>query len=369
MAKPPKTRIDLSGLADIDLDAPSADVAPDSADSGKPLEIELSLIDEDPNQPRREFDPERMAEMAASIKLRGVKSPISVKPHPTKPGRWMLNFGARRYRSSIAAGKRTIPAIVDEVHDSYDQVIENLQREDLSPMELALFIAGKISGGEKQSDIANNLGKPKNVITEHLALIGAPACVEEAYTAGKTRSPKTLYDLRRLHEKFPEQVDSWASAQTEITRGQVAQLAAELGGKKQVVKAGGDTGAGASSRGEGSGAQGDEGGAGRDEGAGSGQQNGQSGDAGEGGEVHRLPSHNVANEGALSPKGKSSESDPSRIKKPVLLVEYDSRAAMVLIFNRPSTPGLLHIKYEDNGEEVEVDARKCVISHLQEAQG
>ncbi|MBE0437378.1 MAG: ParB/RepB/Spo0J family partition protein, partial [Methylomicrobium sp.] len=85
--------LDLSALEDKPL--------PAGVDSnGKPLELALSDIEEDPNQPRIEFSPEAMAEMTASIQARGVRQPVSVRHHPTKPGKWMLNFGARRFRGS-----------------------------------------------------------------------------------------------------------------------------------------------------------------------------------------------------------------------------------------------------------------------------
>ena len=113
--------------------------APESGDNGKPLNLSLDSIDEDPSQPRQEFDEESLRELADTITQRGVKQPISVRPHPDQPDRWMLNFGARRLRASRLAGKTHIPAFVDLAADSYDQVIENEQREPLKPLELALY--------------------------------------------------------------------------------------------------------------------------------------------------------------------------------------------------------------------------------------
>ena len=178
---------------------------------GKPLDIPLADIEEDPDQPRKEFTPEAMQEMTDSIRARGVKTPVSVRTHPSKPGKWMLNYGARRYRGSHAAGRMTIPAFVDESHDDYDQVIENIQRDDLKPMELALFIKKRLDAGDQKKAIAKNLGKDGAIITQHLALIDPPACIEDAYSNGKCTSPKTLYELRGLHEKFPEQVEAWCA--------------------------------------------------------------------------------------------------------------------------------------------------------------
>ena len=108
--------------------------------NGAPLVIAIDLIDEDPGQARTEFDDKSLAELAAAIAERGVKQPISARLHPDQPGRWMLNFGARRLRASKLAGKTEIPAFVDEAADSCDQVIENEQCEALRPMDLALFV-------------------------------------------------------------------------------------------------------------------------------------------------------------------------------------------------------------------------------------
>src|SRR6478735_1085141 len=84
---------------------------------GRPLLLSIELIDEDPAQPRREFDPSGLAELAATIATRGVRQPVSVRRHPAAPDRWMLNFGARRLRASKLAGMGDIPAFVDEAAD------------------------------------------------------------------------------------------------------------------------------------------------------------------------------------------------------------------------------------------------------------
>ena len=88
------------------------------------LELDLSLIDEDPNQPRTEFDPVTLQELSDTIRLRGVKTPISVHPHPQIEGRFIINHGARRFRASILAKKKTIPAFIDTDYSKVDQMIE-----------------------------------------------------------------------------------------------------------------------------------------------------------------------------------------------------------------------------------------------------
>ncbi|KQZ34938.1 ParB/RepB/Spo0J family partition protein [Massilia sp. Root1485] len=205
--------LDLTGLADI---APSA--------AGEPLMVPLDAVDCDPDQPRQHFDEQSLQELADSILAIGVVQPISVRPNPSSPGRYIINYGERRYRAALSAGLRTIPAFVHRTPDSYTQVAENLHRADLSPMEMALFIRKRLDAGEKKAEIAARLGYKKSYVTEHLALLESPVCVEKAYANGVT-SARTLYDLRRLHDEFPQQVDAWCAAGVEVTRESVATLA------------------------------------------------------------------------------------------------------------------------------------------------
>ncbi|MDO8294413.1 MAG: ParB/RepB/Spo0J family partition protein [Gallionella sp.] len=377
--------LDLSALEE----KPAAAAAPAGAaqPTGKPLDIPLADIEEDPDQPRKEFTPEAMQEMTDSIRARGVKTPVSVRTHPTKPGKWMLNYGARRYRGSVAAGRASIPAFVDESHDDYDQVIENIQRDDLKPMELAFFIKKRLDAGDQKKAIAKNLGKDGAIITQHLALIDPPACIEDAYSNGKCVSPKTLYELRGLHEKFPEQVEAWCADATEITRKMVAELADELKGKKKPAPEAGEAQQGGEQTGgDGAGKFGHDqipggGGEGSSEGGNTGNEGegGKSKPAGkkpEGGESDEKPGAGDddgegeagRDTGELTswPKGRAV-SDPDRMSKPLMLVEFDGRSAAVLLNRRPSTPGLIHIRFEDGGGDQEVDAGACKINLLTEA--
>lgn len=236
MKKPITATLDLTAL-DRTAPAPAPDpIAKERIVTaevlGRPLQIPVKDIDEDPAQPRQEFDAESMEELENSIRLHGVKTPVSIRPHPTEQKRWILNFGARRLRASKAVGKTTIPAFVDRSHTDYQQVIENLQREDLKPRELAMFIKKKMDEGEKQAQIAELLGVNRSMVTNHLALIDPPACIEEIYVSGKCLSAKTLYDLRNLHKEFPKDVERWCATAQEITRATVSALSAKLRGPR-----------------------------------------------------------------------------------------------------------------------------------------
>lgn len=220
-------------LDDLDLLATPGDLL-----AGAPLQLRIDTIDEDPDQPRCEFDPERLAELAETIKTRGVRQAVSVRRHPAQPDRWMLNFGARRLRASKLAGKEAIPAFIDNAADSYDQVIENEQREGLKPLELALFVQRRLATGESQADIARRLGKSRAFVTLATALIDAPEWMLATYREGRCRGLRELYELRQAHERMGVNVEVWAAAQPMITRSELAALRASKSDGDAVEAAG-----------------------------------------------------------------------------------------------------------------------------------
>lgn len=197
-------------------------------ESGRPLLLPIDSIEEDSEQPRKEFDDASLRELAATIAERGVRQPISVRPHPAAEGRWILNFGARRLRASRLAGKADIPAFVDEATDSYDQVIENEQREPLKPLELALFVRRRLAAGDSQADIARRLGKSRQYITFATALIDPPEWLLSAYREGRCRGLTELYELRRLHADHAERVEALIIGKGPITRERIAQLRSDV---------------------------------------------------------------------------------------------------------------------------------------------
>lgn len=211
-------------LSELDHLAPVKENSP----MGKPLQILLTDIEEDPAQPRIEFNAQSMKKITDSVTETGVRTPISIRKHPRKNGKWILNYGARRYRGSILAGKTHIPAFIDETFTYYDQVIENTQRENLSPIELAVFIEKRLAAGDKKADIARKIGKDKTAITHYSALIDAPKCISELYVSGKCTSPTYLYEIRNLYGQFPEAVQAWCKSIEEVTRKTVTALATSL---------------------------------------------------------------------------------------------------------------------------------------------
>ena len=135
-------------------------------------EIKVGDIDPNKNQPRKNFDEEALKELSESIKNHGVIQPIiAVK----KGERYMVIAGERRWRASILAGLSTIPAIIKDYSDKEIKevsIIENLQREDLNPIEAARAIKELMDEyGWTQEVVANRLGKSRPVIANTIRLL------------------------------------------------------------------------------------------------------------------------------------------------------------------------------------------------------
>ena len=139
-------------------------------------EIKLDTIRPNPYQPRKEFDETALAELAESIKLNGVFQPIILRKSTVKG--YEIIVGERRVRASRLAGKETIPAIIrvfDEQAMIEVAILENLQREDLSPLEEADAYQTMMTKLKMtQVDVAARLGKSRPYVTNHLRLLTLP---------------------------------------------------------------------------------------------------------------------------------------------------------------------------------------------------
>ena len=143
-------------------------------------EIELSKIQPNPEQPRSAFEPGTLDELATSIRALGVIQPITVKE--VGPDKYMIISGERRYRASLAAGLTTIPAYIRTAED--DNVvemalIENIQREDLNSIEIALAYQKLIDNyGLTQEKLSERVGKKRTTIANYLRLLKLPAEIQ-----------------------------------------------------------------------------------------------------------------------------------------------------------------------------------------------
>ena len=160
-------------------------------------EIPLSAIEPDPHQPRQTFDEEKLKELADSIKLYGVLSPILVKAGQL-PGRYTLISGERRFRAAHLAGLSSIPAIVNQGEEADGrtlaiQLVENLQRDDLSSIERAHAI-GALRDAHNLSirDIADKLSISKSAVQRSLEILQLPHDLLNALKQGAAESKVLL---------------------------------------------------------------------------------------------------------------------------------------------------------------------------------
>ena len=149
--------------------------------------IPVENIEPNPEQPRMVFDPEALTELSSSIKEHGVLQPILVRP--LGGNRYQLVAGERRWRASKQAGLDTIPALVEELDDDTAleiAIIENLQREDLSPLEEATMYDRMVrEHGYSIRRLANKLGKDKGYVENRLRLADAPEEIRELVSLRK----------------------------------------------------------------------------------------------------------------------------------------------------------------------------------------
>jgi len=196
-------------------------------------DVRLDAISPDPLQPRKEIDPAEIDELALSIESSGVLTPILLRPNPESPGRYVIVTGERRYQASRRARRTSIPAIIREVEPHLRlalQLIENVQRSGLRPMETAQGVAALLSStpGLNQAGAAKLLGKSQPWISQHLAMLDFKGATSEALAEDLLKSPETA---RRFDQLPPddkrELLETARSTHAPITRTAVAAAHAD----------------------------------------------------------------------------------------------------------------------------------------------
>jgi len=179
--------------------------APVAEKVGDVLELDITEVFPNPNQPRKVFDENALQELADSISAHGVIMPIVVNAVPE--GGYMIIAGERRWRASQIAGKTVIPAIVKNYTDKQVKevsLIENLQREDLNPIEAAMAMRQLMEDyGMTQENLAERLGKSRSTIANTLRLLQlSPEVIrlisEGRLSAGHARALITLPDSEQF---------------------------------------------------------------------------------------------------------------------------------------------------------------------------
>lgn len=183
----------------------------DSEDNNGSVTLKISEIEPNRSQPRKEFDEKALSELAESISKHGLLQPLLVRPLPL--GGYQIVAGERRYRACRMAGVTEVPVIIRELGDTETMeiaLIENLQREDLTPIEEALGYQVLIDEhGFSQEEVAQSVGKSRPAITNTLRLLKLPQSIldlvsDGKISAGHARALLTLEDEKLMQELAEE---------------------------------------------------------------------------------------------------------------------------------------------------------------------
>jgi ParB family chromosome partitioning protein len=165
--------------------------------------IPLSSIQPDPEQPRTAIGD--LSELVASVRDKGVLEPILVRPSPGSPGNFSIISGERRYRAALEAGMFEIPAIEMQVSESEAleiALVENLQREDLTPFDEAEGYRALAERHDYTHEaIANAVGKSRTTVTEALGLLRMPSRVRECVNALGIENRSILLEVLKLESE------------------------------------------------------------------------------------------------------------------------------------------------------------------------
>jgi ParB family chromosome partitioning protein len=150
-----------------------------------PAELDITLIDPNPDQPRREFDSANLAQLARSIGQHGVLQPVVVRQAGS---RFELVMGERRFRASQLAGRKTLPSVILDVAPA-DRlelaIVENVQRQDLNPMELAHAYQALADAGHTQEEIGRKVGMDRSSVANHIRLLDLSRTIQADVEGGR----------------------------------------------------------------------------------------------------------------------------------------------------------------------------------------
>ena len=193
-------------------------------------ETQLTLIEPNRNQPRRSFDPEKIDELAQSIREHGLIQPIIITP--AQNGRYTIVAGERRWRAAKKAGLKTVPTVIREYspeETAQIALIENLQREDLNPIEEAKgYKVLTEEYGMTQAAVAESVGKSRPVITNAMRLLTLPEDVLKLTEEGKLSLSQARAILEIEDDELKSQIAVQA-AENSLTVREISSLAGKIG--------------------------------------------------------------------------------------------------------------------------------------------
>lgn len=172
---------------DSDLKNASGDLKKELVEKTTSVQrIALDLIEANPNQPRKDFDETALSELAASIKMHNIIQPLTVLP--VAHGKYRLIAGERRFRASKIAGLKDVPVYIREANNSQLlelALLENLQRENLNAIEIALSYKRLMEDLEyTQEQVAERMGKERSTVTNYIRLLKLPPDIQVAVRNG-----------------------------------------------------------------------------------------------------------------------------------------------------------------------------------------
>lgn len=174
-----------------------------SPDLPKIVELTVGEIHPNPDQPRKTFDETKLRELAASIARQGLLQPIIVQKRAEPEGGYLLVAGERRFRAHQLLERTTLPAILTEGNPDEIALIENIQRENLNPLEEAEALERMMARYHyTQEELGKVIGKAQNTVSEALQLNALPPFIKDDYRTSDTRavSKSALVELTRIKD-------------------------------------------------------------------------------------------------------------------------------------------------------------------------
>jgi ParB family chromosome partitioning protein len=341
-----------------------------------PLLLHIDQVVEDPDQPRSSNNPgfsrDSLNELAETVKLRGIKTPISVREIPGADN-FMINHGARRYRAARIAGLTTIPAFIDNDYLITDQVIENIQRNDLTPREIANFIGRELAKGKKKGEIAKDIGKSPAFVKQHATLLDLPEPIAIIFNSDRVRDVTIINDLVTLFKKYPSQVEFWLDdPEQDISRGTVKLFREYLINKPSNTPPQGDDDNNTPPQGDDDNntppqgdddnntpPQGDDDNntppQGDDDSNTPPQGDDDSNTPPQGDDDNNTPPQSSRKKSGAGDNQIISDPGADKFKKAIVQVRHDDRLARLILTKRPQEAGFAWLKYDDDGQEFEAD--------------
>ncbi len=178
------------------------------------IEVDLAKLRPNPHQPRQSFDEEALRGLTDSIAQHGLLQPIAVAKDPEREDSYIIVAGERRYRAHQLLGRDTVPAVITSGNLDEISLIENVQREDLNPLEEAAALKKMMERhGYTQGELGKIIGKKQNTVSELLKLTSLPQAIKDEYATSDAVSKSALIELCRI-EGEEEQLRLWKEVKT-----------------------------------------------------------------------------------------------------------------------------------------------------------